>query len=61
MVGQLGHGMDVFFKDYAGWISSKQYVSEMERLIGNRGQLSLNYPQKSERPLDAACLLDFKK
>lgn len=37
MAGQLGHGTDVFFKDYASWISSKQDMSEMEKIEDRLG------------------------
>jgi integrase len=38
MAGQLGHGTDVFFKDYASWISSKQDASEMAKIEGEIGE-----------------------
>lgn len=31
------HGTDLFFKDYAGWISSKQDMSEIEEIEGKLG------------------------
>lgn len=40
MAGQLGHGTEVFFKDYASWISSKQDISEMEKIESKLGGVS---------------------
>lgn len=40
MAGQLGHGTEVFFKDYASWISSKQDISEMAKIEGKLGSMS---------------------
>jgi integrase len=37
MAKQLGHGVDVFFKDYSSWINSKQDLSEMEKIEGKLG------------------------
>lgn len=40
MAGQLGHGTDVFFKDYASWINSKQDMSEMDKIEGKLGGIA---------------------
>lgn len=37
MAKQLGHGVDVFFKDYSSWINSKQDLSELEKIEGKLG------------------------
>lgn len=37
MAGQLGHGTTVFFKDHEIWISSKQDMSETEKIEGKLG------------------------
>ena len=41
-----GHGTDAFFKDYASWISSKQDMSELDKIEGKLGGISLYFPQK---------------
>jgi integrase len=40
MAKQLGHGVDVFFKDYAEWISTKQDDAEMEKIEAKLRQIS---------------------
>lgn len=40
MAKQLGHGLDVFFKDYADWINTKQDDMEMEKIEGKLRQIS---------------------
>lgn len=47
--GQLGHGTDVFFKDYASWISSKQDMSEMERIESKLGRTASKASTKNSR------------
>lgn len=37
MAERLGHGTVMFFKDNAGWISSNQNMSEMEKIEGKLG------------------------
>jgi integrase len=44
MAAQLGHGVDVFFKDYAKWINTKQDDSEMGKI---EGKLSQTIPELS--------------
>ena len=44
MAAQLDHGLDVFFKDYAKWINTRQDDTEMEKIEGKVGQ---NIPELS--------------
>lgn len=46
MAGQLGHGTDVFFKDYASWINGKQDDSEMAKIEGKLGGTSPDVTSK---------------
>lgn len=46
MAGQLGHGTEVFFKDYASWIHGKQDDSELAKI---EGKLSGNIPELSPK------------
>jgi integrase len=48
MAQQLGHGLDVFFKDYASWINSKQDTSEMKKIEGKVRQVNLELVQKDK-------------
>lgn len=46
MAKQLGHGVDVFFKDYSKWIDDKQNDSELAKI---ESQLSQNIPELSQK------------
>ncbi|AMP14390.1 site-specific integrase [Collimonas pratensis] len=44
IAGQLGHGVDVFFKDYAAWINGKHNATELDKI---EAQIQGNIPKLS--------------
>lgn len=42
MANQLGHGVDVFFKDYSAWISGRDSAREMDKI---EAQIRQNSPE----------------
>lgn len=40
MADQLGHGLNVFFKDYAKWINKNRDDAELQKIEGNIGQVN---------------------
>lgn len=46
MAAQLGHGLDVFYRDYAKWINDQDNEREMVKI---EAQINENIPELSLR------------
>jgi integrase len=51
MAKQLGHGLDVFFRDYADWINGQQDTHELLKI---EAQIAQFFPNSSPRSQNTA-------
>lgn len=51
IAGQLGHGMDVFFKDYAAWVNGEHNATELDKI---EAQIQGNIPKLSPAKIKQA-------